>query len=289
MLKPFGGVLTLARNSRGCYILDTVKGCRIVNTRQGGCYGDCYAANIAKRYHLDFGSPVSRLIVDEGHKASLIRQIKAANMPFIRIGEMGDPSEDWGHTLDVCRMVLDAGKDAVVITKHWKPVPDSLLPGMEGICVNTSVSALDEASELSYRLEQYERLKPFCRSVLRVVSCRFNRDSEEGAKRQAVQDQLLSMGCIETVFRPSPKNPFLVRGVIQASPRRFLGTVMLASMDNVGAYFGGCAACPDLCGVRDCKPGPRIPPPKAPDPLPWDHTPKATPEAVDFFSLTLLE
>lgn len=250
MKKPFGEALTLARNSRGCYILDTVKGCSIVNSRQGGCYGECYAANIAKRYRLDFGTPVSRVLQGEVHRNGILRQVRRASMPFIRIGEMGDPSEDWEHTITIARDVLATEKAVVVITKHWKPIPEGLLPQLSGICINTSVSALDSSGEVSYRLSQYRRLQRHCNSVLRVVSCRFNEESEEGAFRATTQRVLLSEPrAIDTVFRPSPTNRFVVDGVVLVEPKQFLGTKMLASMNNPDAYFGRCETCPDMCGI----------------------------------------
>jgi hypothetical protein len=249
-MKIFGGNLTLARNSRGCYILDTIKGCSIVNSRPGGCYGECYAANIAKRYRWAFGVPAARYFKGEADKRSILRQVEKASMPFIRIGEMGDPSEDWAHTLSVASAVSGHSKAVVIITKHWNPVPNSLLPLLAGITVNTSISAMDSQGEITYRLSQFERLKRWCNSVLRVVSCRFNPRHPEGAARKWVQDQLFSHRVIDTVFRPSTSNELLLRGVILAKPKRFLGATMLASMRDPNTHFGGCEDCPDQCGIH---------------------------------------
>lgn len=263
MKKPFGSVLTLARNSRGCYILDTVKGCSVVNTRRGGCYGECYAANIAKRYRLDFGNPICRKPGGVLHMEELLKQIRRAGMPFIRIGEMGDPSENWEHTLSVVSRIKDStDKAVVIITKHWKPIPDALLPHVQGICINTSVSALDAPGELSYRLEQFARIKEHCTSILRVVSAKFNPGNEEGQERAATQDHLFAIGgpeTIDTVFRPSPENDFLTRGVVFAEKRKFLGTEMLASVHREDAYFGYCDECPDQCGTIHMPPRKPIP------------------------------
>lgn len=250
MSKVFGSELTLARNSRGCYILDTVKGCSIVNSRQGGCYGECYAANIAKRYRWEFGDPVSRKFQDEKSKTSLIRQIQKATMPFIRIGEMGDPSEDWENTLSIASQISGYGKQIVIITKHWKPIPRHLLPLLFGVTVNTSISALDSRGEVAYRIAQFQKLKKWCNSVLRVVSCRFNESSYEGRQRAEIQDLLFTHNPIDTVFRPSAKNEFIERGVIHVEPRKFLGTVMLASVRDKAAHFGDCESCPDQCGIN---------------------------------------
>ena len=262
-MKTFKGHISLIRNSRGCYILDTVKGCAIVNEKPRGCYDDCYAKSIADRYNFDFSRPVARRFFqdtrqpslfgfdDADHMNEVIRAIRKIKMPFVRIGEMGDPSEDWEHTLDVAEKIAPAGKAIVIITKHWKPIPDALLPKIRRLCINTSVSALDEPEEIEHRLGQYERLKLACFSVLRIVSCDFNRDNEEGKKRALVQEQLFKNDrTLDTVFRPSKDNPFLARGVIKASMVDFLRRPVLASMHNLQTYFGKCHTCQQMCGVN---------------------------------------
>lgn len=262
-MKAFKDRITLIKNSRGCYILDTVKGCSIVNTMEGGCYHDCYAFNIAKRYKLDFGKTVKRGFeidkaqpslfdfVDSKHLDSIIRAIRKIDMPFVRIGEMGDPSWDWRHTIDVCEKIKVAGKPIVIITKHWTPIPDDLLPKLKGICINTSASALDENEDRVYRIEQYERLKPHCKSILRIVSCDFNTDNPEGQERAWIQEQLFkNENTLDTVFRPSPNNPFLLRGVIHAAKTKFMKSMVLASVYNPKTYLGHCGTCKEMCGIN---------------------------------------
>ena len=261
-MKPFKAKISLIKNSRGCYILDTVKGCSIVNTLEGGCYHDCYAFNIAKRYKLDFGRTVKRGFEmdygqpplfgfeDSAHLNETIRAIRKADMPFIRIGEMGDPSWDWRHTFAVMEQIKPAGKPIVIITKHWTPIPDDLLPELAGVCVNTSVSALDADGDRIYRLEQYNRLESHCKSVLRIVSCNFNPENHEGQERAWVQNELFkNENVLDTVFRPSPKNPFLERGVILAAKTKFMKSMVLASVHNPKTYLGHCGTCPEMCGV----------------------------------------
>jgi hypothetical protein len=189
---------------------------------------------------------------DDSHLASILREIRRATMPFIRIGEMGDPSWDWRHTLAVCAKIKPAGKPIVIITKHWAPVPDDLLPELAGICINTSASALDSDQELAARLAQYHRLKTHCHSVLRIVSCDFNTDHPAGRARKAVQDALFeNENTLDTVFRPSQVNRFLVAGIIRASTVPFLRKArILASINNPSTYLGHCQACPDMCGLN---------------------------------------
>lgn len=60
-MKTYKDKISLNKNARGCYIIDTVKGCRGGSLYGGkGCYGDCYAKNIADRYRFDFASVVRR-------------------------------------------------------------------------------------------------------------------------------------------------------------------------------------------------------------------------------------
>ena len=259
-MHTYKDVITLNRNSRGCYILDTVKGCSCVKSKPGGCYGDCYASHIAARYGFDFGSPVRRDFErqtaqlyfsgfsDTTHEAQIVKQIQAAEMPFIRIGEMGDPSEDWEHTLSVCRAVSVAKKPIVIITKHWNTMTESQLAGFSelGVVFNTSVSALDSQTELQYRLSQYERLAKSCHSVLRVVSCDFLDPVREGVQADLFRRDRV----IDTIFRPSAKNPFLLSGVISAKKVKFLGSSMLASMHTDDVFLGYCRVCPEQCGIN---------------------------------------
>jgi hypothetical protein len=237
-MKTFKDRITLNRNSRGCYILDTVKGCRGCNpNRPRGCYDDCYAWNIAARYGRDFTQTVKRDFPqdkaqfglfdfdDARHVSEIVQAIKRIDMPFIRIGEMGDPSEDWEHTLKVCGIISEARKPIVIITKHWESIPDRLLPDIRwlNLCINTSVSALDNEEELCHRLEQYNRVKQYCNSVLRIVSCDFNFDNPEGVRRIEIQDSLFrNNNTIDTVFRPSPQNPLVINGIINTKKVSFL-------------------------------------------------------------------
>jgi len=265
-MKKFRNKISLAKNSRGCWILDTVKGCAICQDKKPlGCYDNCYAIGIANRYGMDFSNPVKRDfgkdtsqfflfdIEDEMHLNQIVRGIEKIDMPFVRIGEMGDPSGDWEHTISVCGLIAQAKKPIVIITKHWEVIPDFMLGKINGIdlCINTSVSALDSNDEIQHRIEQYERLKQYCKSVLRVVTCDFNTDNKEGFEREVMQQYLLSFdSVIETVFRPSKDNRLVIEGVINTKKVQFLGSRMLASMRNEETFLGYCNECPDMCGVN---------------------------------------
>jgi hypothetical protein len=264
-VKTYKGKITLSKNSRGCYILDTVKGCSVCRDQKPmGCYDNCYALRIADRYRFDFTSTVNRGFErdyeqiymfdasDQHHMGQIVSEIKNATMPFIRIGEMGDPSYDWEHTIRVCEQVSIAGKPIVIITKHWEVIPDDMLNRIAclDICINTSVSALDNGDEIQHRVEQYERLKQYCNSALRVVTCDFNIDSREGLDREIMQQWLLSKdNIIETAFRPDKDNRFITDGVISVKPVQFLGTKCLGSMRSDDIFLGYCHTCPDMCGI----------------------------------------
>ena len=271
-MKTYKDEITLIKNSRGCYILDTVKGCTAGNLYGGrGCYADCYAKNIADRYGFDFlrvrlrkfSSDDSQYMLfgfkDETHLNKILRELKAIDMPFVRIGEMGDPSLAWEHTIGICQDITPAGKPIVIITKHWKPIPENLLDKVSKLelCVNTSISALDEEEEIVYRLEQFERLKRVCNSVLRIVSCDFNKEHSDGLDRHLVQEELFKIAgstVIDTVFRPRPDNPFVKKNIIKTSKVKFLRAEVLASVRNPNTYFGMCGTCPDMCGINNDRP-----------------------------------
>jgi len=256
----YKSIITLNKNNRGCYILDTVKGCSYAGVKSGGCYGDCYAANIANRYGFDFDKPVKRYFIEDDqqlyfngfydmkHEATIINQIKNIDMPFVRIGEMGDPSEYWKHTLDVCGCISITEKPIVIITKHLKTIPEKLLPLLKkcNIIVNTSISALDSKAQIKHRLKQYNRLKPYCKSVLRVVTADFGIDHFT-----EIQNKLLDNdNVIENVFRPNPKNDLVIDGIINIKKRHFLSCEVWASSRKDDVFMGSCADCKEMCGVN---------------------------------------
>ena len=253
-MKQYSHKITFVQNGRGLWSLDPTMGCAsgIANNRRG-CYSECYAEQAARRRGFSFGITVRREFESESHKVSIIRKIAKTNPPFIRMGTNGDPSEHWDHTLDVCRVVSVCNIPIVIITRHWKELRDDQLPLLAeyGICINTSVSALDNEVDRNRSLTQYQRLKPFCHSVLRVVSCDFNRENKLGSELHDIQDRLFQQeNTIDTVFRCSARNEWVELGIINAKKTRFLGGFALASKRNSNTYFGRCETCPDLCGAN---------------------------------------
>jgi hypothetical protein len=263
-MKQFKNKITLSKNSRGCWIIDTVKGCSYCKDHQLGCYNNCYAQKIASRYMIDFSNPTARQFdydekqyqlfdfFDSKHVNEITKQIKSIDMPFVRIGEMGDPSEDWGHTLNVCGIIQESKKPVVIITKHWNKLEDSMLKSirMLDLYMNTSISAMDTDEQIKHRMGQYEKLKKYCNSCLRIVSCDFNTETKEGSRMKKIQDILFKNdNVIDTVFRPDKTNDLVINGIIHTIEVGFLRTKMLASMNNKNAYLGFCNECPDMCGL----------------------------------------
>lgn len=261
----FNNKITLIKNSRGCWIIDTIKGCPL--SINGGCFGDCYDNRIASRYGIDFKTPIRRdfknsceqLYFDgfenQTHQNEIIKQIISIDMPFVRIGEMGDPSIDWDHTLKIISAIKIAGKKIVIITKHINKMSQNHFNLLKNIdaCINTSVSAIDDFYLLESRLEQFEKLKDYCNSVLRIVSFDFNTENEKGKQLKKVQDSLFSFGgnkVINTVFRPTKRNYLINDGIIKVEMRKFLGSRMLISDFNHDTFIGYCNDCNEMCGIN---------------------------------------
>lgn len=260
-MRTYNDTISLTKNARGIYSLDTILGCTSgTKESKNGCYNDCYAARISKAYGYDFTKSVERKFKSESHKQQIINEIEKIPLPFVRIGTMGDPSENWEHTIDVCKQIqqqrqlkifTNSFKQIVIITKHWVTLTYQQLQEIKqfNICINTSVSALD----LNYKsmVEQYERIKPYCKSILRVVSCDFNLNNPQGHEYHKVQQELFKhTGIIDTVFRPTKSNKLVTDGVINVRKEVFNGKKQLASKLNRKTYMGKCSTCKEMCGVN---------------------------------------
>lgn len=253
-MKPYANKISLVRNGRGVYCIDTTMGCEsgMANSK-GGCYNDCYAAKTAKRYGHDFTKTVLRSFTSERHKREVLQQINKIRMPFIRIGCSGDPSENWQHTIGVLKVLSKCNTHIVIITRHWKTLTDEQLQYLStiNVCINTSVSALDEPTLMYKCLEQYQRVMAYCKSVLRIVSCEFNLENETGHRLHKIQAELFNNeGTLDTVFRPSKNNPFVLQGIVNAKTEIFNGKKCFASKYNRKTYMGKCSNCKEMCGVN---------------------------------------
>ena len=254
-MRLYSDKIALTNNSRGVWSLDTSLGCSSgTKDNKKGCYNDCYAVKSAQKYGYDFGTTVFRYFKSKAHRYRIINQIKKINLPFVRIGTMGDPSENWSHTLEVCRIISDAEKEIVIITKHWTLLTDEQLLQLAkyNICINTSVSALDEHTHLQKSVDQFIRLKPFCKSILRIVSADFNLDNVTGHALAKVQAELFKHSpTLDTVLRVSKNNKLVTDGIINIKPVKFLGKKQWASKLNKKTYLGKCSTCSEMCGVQN--------------------------------------
>jgi len=259
-VRTYEPYITLNKNARGIYILDTTMGCQSgVKATPGGCYNDCYSARAAKIYGYDFGTTVIRKFRNKQHEQEIRNQVKKIPLGFVRIGSSGDPSEAWQHTIDVCKSLqdvqlslFDIRTEIVIITKHWQTLTKIQLEQIKllPICINTSVSALDEMTIMEKNVEQYQILKNYCKSVLRVVTCDFNTKNVTGFGYSIIQDMLLkNENVIDTVFRPSKKNQLVINEIINIHKTKFLGKNAIVSKFNKKTYFGKCDTCIEKCGV----------------------------------------
>lgn len=246
--------ISLTKNSRGMYSIDTIMGCfsGTINN-PNGCYGDCFAVKSAKRYGYDFSKVVRRGFESKHNETETIKKISKIPLEFIRIGTNGDPSEDWDHTLNVLGKISKANKEIVLVTKHWRNLDTDQLRFISkfNVCINTSISAMDNAEHIQNRLLQYNAIKKYCKSVLRIVSCDFNLHNDIGVELNETQKKLFNnINIIDTVFRPSKNNPLVISGVINTCKKSFLNKPVIVSALNKKTYFGKCSKCPDMCGIN---------------------------------------
>jgi hypothetical protein len=253
-MRGYSNKISLTKNSRGIYSLDTIIGCNSGMANEvGGCYNDCYAAKSAKLYGYDFSKNVNRYFESEKQRLNIVKAINKIPLPFVRIGTSGDPSEDWQHTIDILEDIKTCNKEIVIITRHWHNLTDIQLEKIQSlnVCINTSISALDNEYVLNNCLAQYNRLKPFCKSVLRIVSCNFNLENSTGHRLFKIQKELFkNEAVIDTVLRVNNKNRFVKEGIIKVEKSKFLGKNALVSKYNKSTYFDKCSTCFEMCGVN---------------------------------------
>lgn len=253
-LQKYGSKLTVNENQKGVLDVDTVKGCTLgMKARPGtGCYGACYANKIAQAYGQNFPVSVSRKPADEERK-QIEKTIRKHPASWFRIGTMGDPCHDWENTVEVCEW-LHGIKQPIIITKHWRAVPDELLERFKTcrVCFNTSVSALDTDEELRHRLTEWVRLQEYgIKSILRIVSCKFG-DTETGRTLDAIQRRLFSLGGKEAIDNPlrlTLTDQRVLDGDILVERMQDLSGLATISKVNPETYIGSCEACPDQCGA----------------------------------------
>ena len=165
---------------------------------------------------------------------------------FVRIGSSCDPSDDWDHTLYIIEKIKPYIKNIVVITKHWKEFREDQLSKLNNICINTSVSALDSEKIIERRLFWYNKLKNYCKSILRVNTADFN-----NSKLKNIQNYLLNnKKVIDTILRLDKNHELVKNNIVNIKKYKYMGANIFASKHNENIYFGYCDQCPEQCGIN---------------------------------------
>jgi len=253
-MRSYSNKITLTENGRGIWTIDTIMGCKTgIEKNKKGCFSDCYAARNARIYGYDFTENILRDFESQKHLESIIRKANNLEFPFIRMGNSGDPSENWEHTISILEKLKEVKKQFIIITRHWNKLNKKQLKTISklNVCINTSISAIDNESELHSNIEQYEILKDYCKSILRIVSFNFNIESEKGLNYSLLQDWIFqNYDVLDTVFRCSKSNPLYKEGIINIKETKFLGNKCYVSKYNPKTYFGKCNNCLEKCGLH---------------------------------------
>lgn len=253
-MREYSTTISLTKNKRGIFSLDPSIGCNSgMKNESGGCYNDCYAAKSSKLYGYDFNKTVLRDFINELHRRKIVNQINKITLPFIRMGTSGDPSENWEHTIHILKKIENCNKEIVLIVRHWQNLSNEQLKYLStiNVCINTSISALDKDYLRENGLYQFHRIKPYCKSVLRIVSCSFNNENKEGKRLNEIQNTLFeNHPILDTVLRVNKNNKFVKNQIINVVKSKFLGKNALISKYNRKTYFGKCSTCIELCGIK---------------------------------------
>lgn len=253
-MRKYSSKISLTKNLRGIYSLDPSIGCSNgMDNENGGCYNDCYAAKSSKLYGYDFSKTVFREFQNEAHRKLIVNQINKIKLDFVRMGTSGDPSENWDHTLSILRGIDKCNKEITIITKHWTNLSIQQMEYLSrlNVCINTSVSALDKEHIYKNGLYQYNRLKQYCKSILRIISANFNMNNEIGSRLAKIQAELFkNEDTLDTILRVNKRNPLVTNGIINVEEALFLGKNALISKLNRNTYFGKCTTCHEMCGLN---------------------------------------
>ena len=151
------------------------------------------------RWGFDFTKLVYRDFENEQEFNKICK--KLSKIDFVRLWTMCDPSSDWGHTIKIVNKIRPFIKNIVIVTKHWHRLTEDQRIQLSWIYINTSISALDTEWQIIHRLNEYETLKNYCYSILRVNTCDFIDN-----KLRDIQNNLLkNENVIDNILR-IPKN-----------------------------------------------------------------------------------
>jgi len=251
-MRSYSKKITLTENGRGIWTIDPIMGCRSgVEKDKKGCFGDCYAARNARIYGYNFTENILRDFDSEKHLLSIIKKINNLDFEFIRMGNSGDPSENWEHTIMILEKLKPINKEIVIITKHWTKLNSQQLNRISklNVCINTSISPID--TNLHENINQYEIIKGYCKSILRCVSFDFNLKNKKALSFNLTQDWIFNnYEVLDTVFRCSKSNYLFKEGIINIKETKFLNKKCYVSKYNKKTYFGNCINCIEKCGIK---------------------------------------
>lgn len=263
MSRDFSNTITITKNSRGVYNIDPSIGCSSgIKENINGCYGECYANKILRGFGYNFNKTIFRDFKNKKHLQKIRNTINKPNIKYVRMGTFGDPSENWEHTISICEKLQkveqlnlfdNSIKPIIIVTKHWNNLTISQLKRIKNLNLifNTSISALDNKEKLNNSILQYETLKDYCKSTLRIVSFDFNVENEIGLNYFNIQKELFNnYKMIDTVFRSSLTNSLVKDKIINVSKHFFLTKDVYVSKFNKNTHLGNCNNCPDKCGFK---------------------------------------
>lgn len=251
-------------------VLDTVRGCVGTRVTNGGCYGQCYAAKMAKMSGVNFSVPVSM----ELDPAVLRRALRKVKENWIRIGVSGDPSLDWTLTLDTCKIIHDEGKVPVIITKGWHSLTDEQMLSMlrSGTILHVSCSGDDGVPMFNTRTKLMQRyLDLGGRTICRIISSAWTGEHAAMQERYMTWCKDHKINVLETPLRIYRTNPHYLEGRMikdkmkkHVSPYsgKFDGALTAGRMfqgPDVGYCDTACGDCPNQCFTRLTDPRSHVP------------------------------
>lgn len=241
-MKNYSSKISLTKTDRGVWGLDPFKGCP--NGSNGGCYGVCYAARLSVARGFDYSKVVTRDFLNYQHLKEI--RTKLIRCEFVRLGVMCDPSYNWDHTLQIIDKIKPFNQNIVIITRHFTDLKKEQLEKLNGLVINTSISALDDKKHRDKMMYWYNELKKHCKSVLRVNTVNFI-----DKKLNSIQDDLLNNdNVIDNILRIPKGHSLVINSIIEVKKYNYLKSNIYASKHDDNIFFGYCDECMDKCGAE---------------------------------------
>lgn len=225
--------------------LDPVKGCSSTFCEW------CYARESCARYHILFNVPVPQVLRED----LLRKDLRMCSLDWVRIGVMGEPSEDWELTAKVAKVCAEEGKRVAIITRLLKLPNHSELQTLAdiGTVINWSISPTDPVEFIKSR---WESVRTYPYLVLRLLTFAFADGCEE-SKMQAwlssIHPHILEQPA--RVFRTLRVWPKLDHKRYHHPPSYIVGSkgpsrwLTAGPVLNVPVCCGHCSSCPWKCGL----------------------------------------